>query len=81
MANYKFYKKSTGEILSEHNGHPHDKDPLTKERQEELLLNMYEEDYYDMGIIVSEGHNAVFFPDVIEKKTEGKFVKLDKIQK
>jgi hypothetical protein len=70
MAQYKFYNKNTGEILSEHAGHPHDKDPLTAARQRELILNQYEAEFNDVGMIVSEGDSAIFFPDVIEKRVE-----------
>jgi len=68
MANYKFYKKDTGEIVSEHYGHPHDKDTLTVARQTELLKLYFDERWKEYGMIVSEGDAAVELADVIERK-------------
>ena len=79
MAKYVFYDKNTGKVLSEHYGHPHDKDPLTEEKQKKLLLSSHEETFYITGILVNEGFNAKFFPDVLEQRQDGKYVKLDKI--
>ncbi len=70
MANYIYYNKTTGRILGNHKGHPHDLDPLTKERQEEMKKMLYGDnsDYYNIGLIVSDGYKAIFFPDVVNKQ-------------
>jgi len=68
MANILIYKRDTGEIFGEHWGHPNDTDPLTKERQLEMLASMYPEEFYEVGMVVSEGDNSVFIPDVVERK-------------
>ena len=68
MSNIKIYYRDTGEIFNEQQGHPHELDPLTKERQQEMLAMMFPENFYDVGMIVSEGDNAVFMPDIMEEK-------------
>lgn len=89
MARYMYYKKDTGEIVSQHTGHPHDKDPLTAERQEAMLNLMFGDspDYHNMGMLVDEGDGAVFIPDVVENcevgsktKTKVKQAHLNKIK-
>lgn len=86
MSAYIFYNKKTGEIQSQHQGHPK-VDFLSKNRQEELLKNMFgfSSIYYDMGVLVNEGYDAIFFPDVLlTKEIDGRkkdFVDLDKLEK
>ena len=78
MASYKFYKKDTGEIVSEHYGHPHDKDALTAIRQTELLKSYFDEKWKEYGMLVSEGDNAVDFADVLETKNNKKTAQADR---
>ena len=84
MAEIMIYKKDTGQIFNEQHGHPHDKDPLTTERQQEMLAMLFPEIFYDVGMMVSEGDNKVFFPDYIEKRIvnnkEVKYIKSSKLQ-
>ena len=68
MADIKIYIRETGEIFNEQSGHPNDKDVLTKERQQEMLAMLFPERFYEVGMIVSEGDNAVFMPDIVEGK-------------
>ena len=62
MAKIIFYKKNDGSVMSNQHGHPHDTDPLTAERQRELLLNFApDEEFYEIGILVDEGNNETYF--------------------
>jgi len=81
MADIYIYEKKTGEIISQHTGHPHDKDPLTEARQKEMLVMMFPERYYDVGMVVSEGDNSVFPPDILHQKNIEEDVEIDGVKK
>ncbi len=68
MIQYSYYKRDTGKIHSTHQMPDDTGDTLTTERQQEMLLMMFAEKFYDYGVIVSKGDNSVFLPDYIEEK-------------
>ena len=80
MAEIRLYTREDGRIFNEQSGHPHDLDALTTARQREMLVMGWEEDYYTIGMIVSEGDNSVFIPDYIELREDGnKYIKAAKL--
>jgi len=85
MAQIIVYKRDTGNIINQWDGHPNDQDELTAARQEEMLVKMYPAIFYEVGMIVDEGDNAVFVPDYIElddkKQKKIKASKLSKVNK
>lgn len=65
MGKYMIYKKNTGEIIHEHYGWPTELDPLTEERQREIIESIFPDKFYDLNMVVDVGHNAVKFRDVM----------------
>ena len=84
MAQIIVYERETGKIINHWNGHPNDKDELTSARQQEMLELMYPERFYEVGMAVTEGDNAIFLPDYIEPGEESigkKTYQIKKIKK
>jgi hypothetical protein len=78
MAKIKLYNRDDGSIFNEQDGHPHNLDPLTTARQREMMEIGWDDQYYDIGMIVSEGDNAVFMPDYVTVDASGnKFIKAE----
>ena len=82
MISYIYYNNKTGEINSTHLMETN-KDILTKDRQIEMLKMMFgtSSEYYNMSILVSEGYNQVFFPDVMTKINGTDVIDLNKLKK
>ena len=60
MAQILTYERAGGGIITHWNGHPEKEDELTTERQREMLDLMCPDRFYEIGMLVSSGDNAVF---------------------